>query len=31
MGERDVVKVGDETGEVSLGRWLTSIVTAGIS
>jgi len=25
------VKVGDETGEVSLGRWPTSTVTVGIS
>ena len=31
MGERDVVKVGDGTGEVSPGRWSTAIVTNGIS
>jgi hypothetical protein len=30
-GERDVVKVGDGTGEVSFGRWATAIVAAGIS
>jgi len=31
MGERDVVKAGDETGEVSSGRRPTSTETAGIS
>ena len=30
-GERDVVKVGDETGEVSSGRMSTATVTMGIS
>jgi hypothetical protein len=30
-GERDIVKVGDETGEISSGRWPTAIVTNGIS
>lgn len=30
-GERDVVTVGDGTGEVSLGRRPTSVVTTGIS
>jgi hypothetical protein len=31
QGERDAVKVGDGTGEVSLGRRPTSAVTTGIS
>jgi hypothetical protein len=31
MGERDVVRVGDETGETSFGRWPTSTMTVGIS
>jgi hypothetical protein len=30
-GERDVVKAGDGTGEVSSGWWSTATVTAGIS
>jgi hypothetical protein len=31
LGERDVVTVGDGTGEVSLGRRPKSVVTTGIS
>jgi hypothetical protein len=27
-GERDVVTIGNETGEVSFARWSTAIVTA---